>query len=204
MYIIAGLGNPGREYEHTRHNCGFDALDRLADRLGISIVKKEHQALTGAGYLEGEKVLLVKPQTYMNNSGESLAEILHFYKLEPEQSLIVLYDDIDLEPGQLRVRTSGSAGGHNGMKNIIQHLGTQTFGRVRIGVGAKPANWDLVDYVLGHFSQEDRRKLEDAFADAASAVEMMVSGRQAEAMNRFNRKQSKSAEGKKEADADTD
>ena len=198
MYIIAGLGNPGREYEHTRHNCGFDVIDELAGILGISVVKKEHRAITGAGYIEGEKVLLVKPQTYMNNSGESLAQILGFYKLEPSESLIVLYDDIDLEPGQLRVRSSGSAGGHNGMKNIILNLGTQEFARVRIGVGAKPAGWNLADYVLGHFSPEDREKMEEAFHEATQAVITIVTEGTSAAMNRVNRKKPKKAEEMKE------
>ncbi len=191
MYIIAGLGNPGREYEHTRHNCGFDCIDELADLLGVAVVKHEHRAITGAGYIEGEKVLLVKPQTYMNKSGESLAELLGFYKLDPARSLIVLYDDIDLEPGQLRVRGSGSAGGHNGMKDIIKNLGTQEFARVRIGVGAKPPQWDLADHVLGHFSPEDRQKMDESIEQAARTVITIVTEGITPAMNRVNRKKSK-------------
>lgn len=152
MYIIVGLGNPSKQYEGTRHNAGFMTLDVLADRYNIDISEKKHKALCGKGVIEGNKVVLLKPQTFMNLSGESVRAAADFYKVAPEE-IIVIYDDISLEPGQLRVRKKGSAGGHNGMKNIIAHLGTQDFPRIRVGVGEKPAGMDLADYVLGRFSK---------------------------------------------------
>ena len=185
MYIIAGLGNPGREYEGTRHNVGFMALDQLADRLGIEIGEKAHRALIGKGRIEGNRVLLVKPQTYMNRSGESLRQVLDYYKEEPS-SLIVIYDDISLDPGAIRIRGKGSAGGHNGVKSIIAHLGTQEFARIRIGVGAKPPRMDLADYVLGHFSGDDMRRIEEACRDGAAAAAVMITEGIETAMNRFN------------------
>ncbi len=185
MYIIAGLGNPGREYEGTRHNVGFMALDQLADRLGIEIGEKAHRALIGKGRIEGKRVLLVKPQTYMNRSGESLRQVLDYYKEEPS-SLIVVYDDISLDPGAIRIRGKGSAGGHNGVKSIIAHLGTQEFARIRIGVGAKPPRMDLADYVLGHFSGDDMRRIEEACRDGAAAAAVMITEGIETAMNRFN------------------
>ena len=188
MYIIAGLGNPGREYENTRHNAGFASLDALAKRHGIELTTRKFQALTGSGYIDGQKVLLVKPQTYMNLSGESLRAACDFFKVDPEDGLIVIYDDISLAPGQLRVRKKGSAGGHNGIKNIIAQLGTQNFLRVKVGVGEKPAGWDLADHVLGRFSPEDREKFDDAVKEAVDAVTLMVQDRTDEAMNRYNRK----------------
>ena len=145
MYIIAGLGNPGNRYEHTRHNAGFEVIDILADRMGICVDEKKHKALCGRGALEGQKVILIKPQTFMNLSGESLRAAADFYKVEPE-NIIIVYDDVSLEPGQLRIRGKGSAGGHNGIKNIISHLGTQEFPRVKVGVGEKPKEMDLADY----------------------------------------------------------
>ena len=142
MYIIAGLGNPGKQYAQTRHNVGFDTIDILADKYNISVDTKKHKALCGKGMIEGQKVVLAKPQTFMNLSGESVRELVDFYKIDPEEELIVIYDDISLEPGQLRIRPKGSAGGHNGIKNIIAHLGTQVFKRVKVGVGEKPKGSD--------------------------------------------------------------
>lgn len=186
MYIIAGLGNPTREYDKTRHNAGFSVIDVLADRHNIDVSEKKHKALCGKGMIEGEKVILVKPQTYMNLSGESIREVMDYYKLDPSEELIVIYDDISLDPGQLRIRLKGSAGGHNGIKNIIAHLGTQEFPRVRIGVGEKPARMDLADYVLGHFPKEEAETMTTAFKDGAAAVvDMMTEGVEA-AMNHFN------------------
>lgn len=187
MYLIAGLGNPTKEYEKTRHNVGFDTIDVLADKLGISVTEKKHKALCGKGMIGFEKVLLLKPQTFMNLSGESIRDAADFYKIDPEQ-IIVIYDDISLAVGQLRVRGKGSAGGHNGIKNIIAHLGTQEFPRVKVGVGAKPDRMDLADYVLSRFSQTDRGVMEDAFKDAADAVEMIILDGTAAAMNRYNGK----------------
>ncbi|MEG1576004.1 MAG: aminoacyl-tRNA hydrolase [Clostridium sp.] len=185
MYIIAGLGNPGKEYEGTRHNTGFMTIDVLADRYNIDIREKAHKALIGKGVIEGQKVILVKPQTYMNLSGESIRSVMDFYKVTPE-NFIVIFDDISLEPGQLRIRKKGSAGGHNGIKNIIAQLGTQEFARIKVGVGAKPPRMDLADYVLGHFSKGEKVLMEQAYKDgAAAAADMMTAGID-DAMNRFN------------------
>lgn len=187
MYIIAGLGNPTKEYEKTRHNAGFDTIDILADKLGISLTEKKHRAYCGKGIIGGERVLLLKPQTYMNNSGESLRDAADFYKVEPEQILII-YDDISLDPGQLRIRKKGSAGGHNGIKSIIAHLGSQDFPRIKIGIGAKPERMDLADYVLSRFSPAEREKMEEAFKEGAEAVQMFLLEGADAAMNRYNRK----------------
>ena len=186
MFIIAGLGNPTREYEGTRHNVGFDVIDRLAVRYNIDVDVKKHRALIGKGMIAGQKVILAKPQTCMNLSGESIRSILDYYKVDPETELIVIYDDISLEPGKIRIRKKGSAGGHNGIKNIIAQLGTQNFQRIKVGVGEKPKGWDLADYVLGHFSKEDRGLVDDALKRAAGAVELMVQGEVDQAMNQFN------------------
>lgn len=185
MYIIAGLGNPGKQYEGTRHNVGFNSLDILADRYNIDVSEKAHRAYIGKGVIEGNKVILVKPQTYMNLSGESIRSALDYYKIDLE-NFIVIYDDISLEPGQLRIRKKGSAGGHNGVKNIIAHLGTQEFSRIRVGVGEKPPRMDLADYVLSRFSKGETEKMEQAYKDAAAAaVDMMTLGIDA-AMNLHN------------------
>lgn len=189
MYLIAGLGNPTKQYEHTRHNIGFDTITYLADHYHISMNTKKFQGICGSGYIEGQKVLLLMPQTYMNLSGQSVSEAAAFYKLDPATEVIVIYDDIALEPGNIRVRKKGSAGGHNGIKNIIAHLGTQEFQRIRIGVGEKPKEYDLADYVLGRFSAEDRKLVEEAFANAADAVRLMVQGKTDDAMNLYNRKE---------------
>ena len=186
MYLIAGLGNPTSQYDHTRHNVGFDAVTYLADRYHISMNTKKFQGICGSGYIEGQKVLLLMPQTYMNLSGQSVSEAAAFYKLDPAAEVIVIYDDIALEPGNIRVRKKGSAGGHNGIKNIIAHLGTQEFQRIRIGVGEKPKEYDLADYVLGRFSAEDRRVMETAFKDAAQAAQVLIEEGPDAAMNAFN------------------
>ena len=186
MFIIAGLGNPTLQYEGTRHNVGFDVIDMLADRYNISVDGRKGRALIGKGMIGGQKVLLVKPQTYMNLSGESLRELVNYYKIDEEHELLVIYDDISLDVGQLRIRKKGSAGGHNGIKNIIAHLGTQEFPRIKVGVGDKPPRMDLADYVLSRFSKEDREKMEQAFKDAAEAVEVMIAEGPDAAMNQFN------------------
>lgn len=188
MFVIAGLGNPDKKYEKTRHNVGFDVIDIIAKKYNIDLTEKKHRALSGSGYIVGKKVLLVKPQTYMNLSGESIAAILNFYKLDAECDLLVIFDDISLAPGRIRVRAKGSAGGHNGIKNIIATTGTQGFARIKVGVGEKPRDWDLADYVLSRFSKDDRALAEDAFADAADAAEMIVAGDLEGAMNKFNGK----------------
>ena len=159
MFIIAGLGNPTLQYEGTRHNVGFDVIDMLADRYNISVDGRKGRALIGKGMIGGQKVLLVKPQTYMNLSGESVRSLLDYYKVDEEQELLVIYDDISLGVGQIRIRAKGSAGGHNGIKNIIAHLGGQVFPRIKVGVGEKPPKWDLADYVLGHFSKEEQEQI---------------------------------------------
>lgn len=187
MYIIAGLGNPTKEYEKTRHNAGFDTIDKLADKLGISVTEKKHKALCGKGMIGFEKVLLLKPQTFMNVSGESIRDAADFYKVEPAH-IIIIYDDISLAVGQLRIRAKGSAGGHNGIKSIIAHLGTQEFPRIRVGVGEKPDRMDLADYVLGRFSQVERKVMEEAFIEAAEAAETMVTDGVSAAMNQHNGK----------------
>ena len=185
MLIIAGLGNPGKEYENTRHNAGFMVMDALAEKIGADISEKKHKALCGKGVIGGEKVILMKPQTYMNLSGECIRQVMDYYKVDPSE-FIVIYDDISLVPGGIRIRKKGSAGGHNGIKNIIAHLGTQEFPRVRIGVGEKPARMDLADYVLGHFPKEEAETMTTAFKDGAAAVvDMMTRGVEA-AMNHFH------------------
>ena len=143
MFLIAGLGNPDKKYEKTRHNIGFDTVDALAEKYNISITEKKHKALCGSGVIEGVKVILAKPQTYMNLSGESIAEIVNFYKLDPESEMLIIFDDISLAPGNIRVRKKGSAGGHNGIKSIISSVGTSNFMRIKVGVGEKPQGWDL-------------------------------------------------------------
>lgn len=188
MFIIAGLGNPTSQYEGTRHNIGFDVMDALAEKYNISISEKKHKALCGKGVIEGEKVLLVKPQTYMNLSGESIAEILNYYKVDAEEDFLVVFDDISLAPGNIRIRKKGSAGGHNGIKNIIAMTGTQNFKRIKVGVGEKPKGWDLADYVLGRFPDEDRKKVNDAIEDTIGAVSLILRGETDQAMNCYNAK----------------
>ncbi len=188
MFIIAGLGNPKKEYENTRHNVGFEVIDALADRYGIPVIDKKHRALLGKGVIEGQKVLLAKPLTYMNLSGESLREILDYYKEDPQTRLLVVCDDISLDVGQLRIRKKGSAGGHNGLKNIIANLGTQDFMRLRVGVGEKPAGYDLADYVLGHFPAAERRVMDESIKLAAEAAAAVLTEGPDEAMNRYNQK----------------
>lgn len=195
MYLIVGLGNPTKQYEKTRHNIGFDVIDALADKYNISVTEKKHKALCGRGAIEGQKVVLAKPQTFMNLSGESVVELLNYYKMDPETEMIVIYDDISLAPGNIRIRKKGSAGGHNGIKNIIALTGTQTFLRIKVGVGEKPKNWDLADYVLGRFSEEDRKYVEDAIKDATNACALMVWDDVDKAMNDYNsKKREKEAE----------
>lgn len=190
MYIIVGLGNPGKEYQNTRHNIGFDVIDRLAEEEHISVLEKKHKAIIGKGVVAGMKCILAKPVTYMNLSGESVRELIDYYKADGETELIVVSDDISLDVGMIRVRKKGSAGGHNGLKSIIGHLGHDTFMRVKMGVGEKPKGWDLADYVLGHFSESERKLMDDACERAVEAIRMMVSGDPDGAMNQFNAKSS--------------
>ncbi len=188
MYIIAGLGNPDKQYENTRHNVGFDAIDALADKYNIDVSGRKHRAFCGKGVINGQKIVLVKPQTYMNLSGESLRSVVDYYKINPETELLVLFDDISLDVGQLRIRKKGSAGGHNGIKNIIANLNTQDFARIKIGVGEKPKNMDLADYVLGHFSKAERESINEAIVQTIDAVETILNGNIDSAMNQYNKK----------------
>lgn len=188
MIIIAGLGNPDRQYEGTRHNVGFEVIDTIARKYSIDVDTKKHRALIGKGMIGGQKVILAKPQTYMNLSGESIISLVEYYKVDVEQELIIIYDDVSLGVGQLRIRAKGSAGGHNGIKNIIAHLGGQVFPRIKIGVGEKPPKYDLADYVLGHFSKGEQELMEDGYELAVHAVEMIACGEMEAAMNEYNRK----------------
>ena len=168
MRIIIGLGNPTEQYQATRHNIGWDAITRISDDYRIPLNQKKHKALCGSGYIEGEKVILAQPLTYMNLSGESVRQLVDFYKVDPED-IIVIYDDVSLEIGQLRLRKKGSAGGHNGIKSIISHLGTDEFTRIKVGVGEKPKGWDLADYVLSRFKGEELPEIRDALKEIGRA-----------------------------------
>ena len=186
MLIIAGLGNPTTKYDKTRHNVGFDTIDKLADKLSININNAKHKALCGTGIIGSEKVLLMKPQTFMNLSGEAIIDAVNFYKCDAATELIVIYDDISMEPGRIRLRKKGSAGGHNGIKNIISHLGSENFMRIKIGVGAKPDGWDLADYVLSRFSPSDRKLIDESIDKDCDALNTIVNENFERAMNQFN------------------
>ena len=188
MYIIVGLGNPGKEYTNTRHNIGFDSIDKLAEAEGISVLEKKHKAIIGKGYVAGQKAILAKPQTYMNLSGESVRELIDYYKVDETSELIVISDDISLDVGQVRIRKKGSAGGHNGLKSIIAHLGHDNFMRIKMGVGEKPKGYDLADYVLGHFSAEDQKLMNEAFKEAADAAVVIMTEGLDSSMNQYNGK----------------
>lgn len=188
MYIITGLGNPKTEYKNTRHNIGFDVIDVLADKYQIAMDMKKHRAVCGKGMIEGEKVVLAQPQTFMNLSGLSVVELVNYYKIDPAKELIVVYDDVDLPPGQIRIRKQGSAGGHNGMKSVIGGLNTEEFIRVRMGVGEKPKMYDLADYVLGHFTKEEREVVDQAIIRATEAIRVIITEGADKAMNQYNRK----------------
>ena len=188
MYIIVGLGNPTKEYEGTRHNVGFDVIDAIADKYNISVTERKHRAFCGSGLIAGRKAILVKPQTYMNLSGESVRGFIDFYKIDVETELLVIFDDVSLDVGQLRIRKKGSAGGHNGIKNIIQHLGTSNFHRIKVGVGEKPKEYDLADYVLGHFSKAEKEMMLEGYQKSIQATEMILQDEIESAMNQFNKK----------------
>ena len=185
-WLIVGLGNPGEKYERTRHNVGFLVVDALAERLGVPVQKLKHRALTNTVRLAGQKALLMKPVTFMNLSGEAVGDAARFYKLPPER-VLVISDDTALPLGKLRLRKGGSAGGHNGLKSIIQHLGTDQFPRLRVGVGQKPhPDYDLADWVLGKFQGEDKKAMDAAIQRAADGVECLLKEGLDRAMNRFN------------------
>ena len=186
MYIVVGLGNPGEKYATTRHNVGFLTLDYLADKMNIKINKSKFKALVGEGELASKRVLFMKPQTFMNNSGEAVREATEFYKI-PAENVIVIYDDISLNPGKLRIRKKGSDGGHNGIKSIIYHLNTNEFPRIKLGVGAKPhPDYDLADWVLGTIPKEDRDSIIKCIDDAYNALPLMVGGDIEKAMGKYN------------------
>ena len=185
-WLIVGLGNPGKEYERTRHNCGFRAVELLAEKLGCRIDKSKFQGLYGQVTYQGKKLLLLKPMTYMNLSGRSVLQLSAYFQVPP-QRIIVMFDDISLEPGRLRIRADGSAGGHNGIKSIIQELGSQSFPRVKIGVGAKPhPDYDLADWVLSTFSAQEEKALATALENAAAGALAIIDHGVPEAANRFN------------------
>ena len=186
VYLFVGLGNPGTKFENTRHNVGFDTIDYISAKYNIKLSKIGFKALYGEGEIDGVRTILVKPQTFMNLSGESVREIVDWYKL-PIQRLIVIYDDIDLEPGKIRVRPKGSSGTHNGMKSIIYQLQDDIFPRVRIGIGRAPEKWDLADYVLSKFSKEDRQVIDQSIEKAAQAAIMIAQSGPEKAMNNFNK-----------------
>ena len=184
-YMIVGLGNPGKKYEGTRHNAGFDALDFVAEKWGISVTRSKFDALTGTGTVSGKKVLLLKPQTFMNLSGEAVRKAVDFYKVSAE-NVIVIFDDISLAPGKLRIRKTGSAGGHTGIKSIIANIG-QDFPRVKVGVGEKPhPEYDLADWVLGHFTQDDKKAITARYDDICGALQLIMEEKADLAMSRYN------------------
>lgn len=186
MYIIVGLGNPTGKYKGTRHNIGFEVIDLLAGRHSISMDTGKHKSLLGKGVINGHKVLLVKPMTFMNLSGEAIRSLVDYYKIDVESQLLVIFDDISLEPGVLRVRQKGSAGGHNGIKSIIAHLGTQNFPRIKVGVGGNKTHSDLADFVLGHFTAREKPLMEESRQEAVKAIETILSSGVEKAMNDFN------------------
>ncbi|MBE5924305.1 MAG: aminoacyl-tRNA hydrolase [Lachnospiraceae bacterium] len=187
MKLIVGLGNPEARYDGTRHNVGFDVIDLMADKFKIGLDTVKHKGIYGKGKIEGQTVILLKPMTYMNLSGESVSQVAAYYKIAPED-IIVVYDDINLDVGRLRVRGKGSAGGHNGIKNIIAHLHTEDFPRVRVGIGKKHPKMDLADYVLSHFSDEEVKSMQEGYERASEAVALMVNDELERAMNDYNGK----------------
>lgn len=187
LYIVIGLGNPGKDYANTRHNAGFDTIDILSDRYGIDINKIKFKAVFGEGRIGSKKVILLKPQTFMNNSGISVREVVDFYKV-PVENIIVVVDDIDIDFATVRVKGKGSGGSHNGLKSIIQHIQTDKFPRVKIGVGKKHPNQNLADFVLSRFSKEEQADIDIAYINAADAVETIIKEEINEAMNKFNTK----------------
>jgi len=187
MFLIIGLGNPGTKYAGTRHNIGFDTVTAIADAFGIEMRTKECKGITGNGVIEGVKVKLVHPQTFMNKSGECVRALMDFYKV-PADDILVICDETSFETGRLRIRAKGSAGGHNGMKSIIAHIGTSDFARLRIGIGEKPEGWDLADHVLAHFTREEEPVVREALARAKDAVRCILADGVEAAMNRYNGK----------------
>lgn len=196
FFCIVGLGNPGREYAETKHNVGFHVIDKLAEKYDIPVNKFKNKAFVGDGTIKGKRVLLVKPQTYMNLSGESVREIVNFYKI-PQERFVVIFDDTSLPCGSVRIREKGSHGGHNGIRNIIDQMGTDEFNRIKVGIGEKPSGWDLADYVLAKFNPDDLPLMEQGMDKAVQGVELMLSRGIKEAANRVNQK-AKTAKKQKE------
>lgn len=192
MFVVVGLGNPGRKYAKTRHNMGFIAADELAQKLGIKINKIKNKSLVGEGYLAGQKVLLVKPQTYMNLSGEAVREIMNYYRAEPEK-IILIYDDVDIETGRIRIRKKGGAGTHNGMKSVVAAMGTEEFPRIRIGIGGD-IKMHLMDFVTGGMNKKEKEILKEAVRTAAEAAECIIEKGIDAAMNRYNSRMSEKEE----------
>ena len=185
-YLVVGLGNPDRKYENTRHNCGWLAVDYLAGKLGVRVNRIKYKSFVGEAEIGGKKGLLMKPTTYMNNSGQAVVEAMNFYKIPPE-NVIVIFDDISLDVGKMRIRAKGSDGGQKGMRSIIYLSGSDTFPRIKIGIGAKPnPNWDLADWVLSKFSSDERKQLDKMFENANDAVELIIGGKIDRAMNMYN------------------
>ncbi len=185
-YLIVGLGNPDKKYENTRHNCGWMAIDHLADKLGCKVNKIKFKSFVGECRINNKRAMLMKPTTYMNNSGQAVVEAMNFYKLPPE-NVIVIFDDISLDVGKMRIRQKGSDGGQKGMRSIIYLSGKDTFPRIKIGIGAKPnPDWDLADWVLSRFSKDEGKLLEEMFDNAADAIALMVDGKIDRAMNLYN------------------
>lgn len=188
MFLIVGLGNPERKYDGTRHNVGFEAIDAISKQFGIEVNHKENKGIVGKGIINGNKVILVKPQTYMNLSGECVQPLCDYYDVDPETELIVISDDVSLSTGNIRVRKKGSAGGHNGLKNIIQMLGSNVFPRIRVGVG-ECENGDMVSHVLGRYNEEDRKKVDDSMEKVIGALELFLQDDLDGAMNKYNVKE---------------
>lgn len=185
MYLIVGLGNPGEKYTFTRHNAGFLAIDYIAQNQRIEVKKIKHKAIIGEGTIAGEKVVLVKPQTYMNLSGQSIQELVSWYKIDVDK-IIIIYDDVSLPVGSLRIREKGSAGGHNGIKSIIANLNTDVFTRIKIGVSAKPEDYNLADYVLGKFTKDEQKIIFETLEKVDAAVEEFIRNGAESAMNKYN------------------
>lgn len=184
MYLIVGLGNPEEEYSNTRHNMGFNVINKLAEEYKIDVNKNKFDALLGTGSIEGEKVILLKPQTYMNLSGKSIIQVVNFYKI-PLQNVFVIYDDIDIAPGLIRIRKKGSSGSHNGMKSVVAELNSEDFARIRVGIG-KPENNDMINYVIGKIPKEGQEPLEEGVLKAKQAVVEILKNGLDRAMNKFN------------------
>lgn len=187
MKLIVGLGNPTAQYDKTRHNVGFEVIDQLVERYNIPLDTMKHKGIYGKGVIEGQTVILLKPMTYMNLSGESVVQVANYYKID-SSDVIVIYDDINLDVGRLRIRKKGSAGGHNGIKNIIQHLGTDEFPRIRVGVGMKPGNMDLAKYVLSRFSEDEQALMNTGYDRACEVAKLMLQDEIEKAMNEYNGK----------------